>query len=585
VTTWSSIELDDPRLREALDAMPHKVWMVALGGPAIYYNPAMREFAGAALALPDRPSREMALVHPDDLPRFIAARNAGLAALNDWAIEVRLKDAKGSSRWHRMNFSVLRANATPAAWLATATDIDDLQRALTAAQQSEEQLRLAAEAAQLGIYEFDLETQEHTWSPELKAIFGLTSDTAPPPQIVDWIHPQDQARFESVRKASLHPDSSGAFQDEHRIVRPDGAVRWVFVKGRISFVGEGSCRKPKRGLGLVLDVTERKLAEQALAQSETRYRTLIENANDIVVTLELDGRITSINPAAQAILGYAPDELIGRTLAEFVPVDQMPMQEVMLRRKLDGEASTQYDLEIQRKDRQRRILSVNSRLIFDGHGKPLAIHSIARDVTENRQAETRQKLLIVELQHRTKNLLAVIQSIATRTFNRSPGLETFVGRLHALAHAQDFVASGPQGGVSLRQLLAAELLAFGGRVLADGEDIVVGGSFAQTFALVVHELATNAVKHGSLSLPEGRVAIRWNTAQSNDPELHFSWVERGGPPVQAPRSSSFGTLLMSSLGQSRTVFAQHGFEYHFVVPLAEVVRGSAFEDTQFEPRP
>src|SRR6185436_6814502 len=109
-----------------------------------------------------------------------------------------------------------------------------------------------------------------------------------------------------------------------------------------------------------------------------------------------------------------------------------------------------------------------------------------------KEAEARQNLLVRELQHRTRNLLAVIQAIATNTLKGSPGTETFVGRLHALAHAQDFVAAGPQGGVPLRQLLDAELAPFGPRALVNGEDLIVGAGFAQTFALVVHELATNA---------------------------------------------------------------------------------------------
>ena len=92
------------------------------------------------------------------------------------------------------------------------------------------------------------------------------------------------------------------------IVRPDGTARWVLVKGRVSFIGEGAARKPKRGVGFVLDITERKAGRRRpSSDSEQRYRALVENANDIVATLDLEGRLTSLNPAVEAILGYAPE--------------------------------------------------------------------------------------------------------------------------------------------------------------------------------------------------------------------------------------------------------------------------------------
>jgi PAS domain S-box-containing protein len=573
----TSTERTDARLSEALDAMPHKVWMVRLDGPAIYYNRAMREFAGCALRLPDRQSRERALVHPDDLSRFISERNSALECGSDWSVEVRLKCPHGAYRWHRLNFSMLRTPGEADAWLATATDVDDLHQALRAAQQSEERLRLAAEAAQLGFYIFDLRTQEHYWSPELKAIFGLSAGITPPASIVDWIHREDRLRFEALRKASLDPHGTGTFEDEHRIIRRDGAVRWVFVKGRVSFVEKGSTREPRLGLGFVLDITERKITEQALVESETRYRTLVENASDIVATLQPNGRIDSINPAVEKVLGYAPEEVMGRSLAQFVAADQMKSRGVKLRRKLAGGPSTQCDLKIRARDGQQRVLEVNSQLSFDRDGRPTAIHSIARDVTERKEAEARQNLLVEEMQHRTKNLMSVFQSIATNTLKRSrdleSALETLVGRLHALAHAQDFVAAGPGGGVPLRQLLEAELRPFGARAHMRGKPIVVGGRFAQAMALVVHELATNAVKHGSFSSPQGRVTIEWHIRRSEtEPQLHFSWVERGGPPVRAPSATGFGTLLMSSLAQARTTFGEQGFEYDFALSLAEATR-------------
>ncbi|HJU32229.1 MAG TPA: PAS domain S-box protein [Hyphomicrobiaceae bacterium] len=584
----------DAQLRAALDAMPHKVWMVRPEGPALYYNRAMRAFAGGVLELPDRASREEAILHADDLPRLRAATRKALAHPEDFEIELRLRGPEGLWIWHRLNFSMLRIGGRVEAWLVTATDIDELRQAMTAAQESSDQLRLAAEAAQessdqlrlaaeaaqLGIFSFDLETREHIWSPELKAIYGLPSDAAAPEDILANIHPDDREGMRSARAASFDPQGSGVLEHEHRIQRPDGSIRWVMVKGRVSFAGTGEERRARRGVGFVLDITQRKAAERALAESEQRYRTLVDNANDIVATLDLDGRFTSVNPATERIMGYTREELVGRLIDEFIPPEEVAQQDIMLRRKLEGEPSTQYELDVLEKGTGRRVtLDVKSQLTLDEAGRPASIHSIARDVTERKEAEARQMLLVRELQHRTKNLLAVVQSIATSTLTRAKdlksALESFVGRLHALAHAQEFVAAGPGAGVPLQQLIEAELATFAARATVDGVPVVVGGSFAQMFALVVHELATNAAKHGSLSTLRGRVAVRWSIDRTGaEPVLRFHWTERDGPPVVEPTTSGLGSQLISLLGKSDVRFKPEGLEYALEISLAEAQRGT-----------
>jgi PAS domain S-box-containing protein len=577
----SFFEASDDRLRQALDAMPHKVWMVKPDGPALFYNRAMRAFAGAALDLPDRPAREKALIHPDDLGRVAVGRDAALVNPQDWTVEARLKCPDGGWRWHRLNFSMLWHEGAVEAWLATATDIDELHQAMVKARESEDFVRLAAEAARLGVYSFDLETREHIWSPELKAIVGLEADARTPADILELIHPEDRERVRALRLASFDPAGPGVFEDEHRIVRRGGMARWVLVKGRVSFIGEGVARKPKRGVGFVLDITERKLAEGALKHSEQRYRALVENANDIVATLDLEGRLTSLNPAVETILGYAPDELVGTPLSRLVPTEEMPIHESMLQRKLDGEPSTRYEMTVLAKSGRKLALDVNSQLILGGDGKPLAIHSIARDITDRKEAEARQTLLVRELQHRTKNMLAVIQSIATSTLRRSHDLasaeEAFLGRLHALARAQEFVAAGPAGGVPLRDLVEDELAAFATRLRIDGVPVVLGGAFAQQFALVLHELATNAAKYGSLSTTNGRLLINWEvTSQRPEPTLLFSWLERDGPRVVAPTKSGFGSQLIAIAFTTtpHISFAERGFEFTVEVPLRQIVGAS-----------
>lgn len=566
------------RLHEILDAVPHKIWMVRPEGMALYYNRATRDYVGDSIEL-DRPSRDRQLVHPEDLPLLAAARVAALEQGRDFALDLRLRRKDGAWRWPRLDVIVLHGKSGIDAWLVTATDFDDLKRAVQSAEQAGDDLRLAAEAGQLGIYSFDIETREHIWSAGLKRIFGLAPDAPVPSSLLSVVHPDDRERVKADIEASLDPVTGGVFEDEHRILRADGGVRWVLAKGKVTFVGKGAGRRAKLGVGCVLDITERKLAETALAQSEERYRTVVESATDIIATLDLDGRFVTINPAVERILGYAPEEMIGKKIDDFVRPELLPLKGVQLRSRLEGETSTQYELEMLAKDcRRRTILDIKARLAYGDDGKPLAIHSIARDITERKEADARQTVLLRELQHRTKNMLAVIQSIVTNTLRKSRDLasaeEALVGRLHALAHAQEFVASGPGGGVPLRQLIDAELAPFAARATISGDPLVVGGAFAQTFALLVHELGTNASKYGALSSPRGRVVINWKVEDGEDgPALRFAWVERGGPPASPPKETGLGTILMSAIGQSQAAFNEEGFEYVVTVPLAEAVRG------------
>jgi PAS domain S-box-containing protein len=314
-------------------------------------------------------------------------------------------------------------------------------------------------------------------------------------------------------------------------------------------------------------------------ESEEHHRALVDNANDMVATFDLDLRFTSANPAFQRILGSVA--LVGEPLSRFVPPHQLPVHQEMLRRKLDGESATRYEMEVINQKGALSILEMNSRLIFDEAGKPLSIHAIARDVTDRTNAEARQMLLVRELQHRTKNMLAVIQSIVSNTLVRSrdpaAAKDAVMGRLHALARAQQFVGSGPTGGVQLRNLVDAELASYASRLSIEGPPLVIGGAFAQMFALVLHELAANAAKYGSLSNTAGRLAVRWDVeGEGAEAALTFSWVESGGPAVTPPARQGFGSMLIATAlsGSPRIAFEPAGFTYEITMPLSAVMKPS-----------
>lgn len=320
------------------------------------------------------------------------------------------------------------------------------------------------------------------------------------------------------------------------------------------------------------DVTEQRRHELAQRESEQRYRALFESASDMVLALDADLRITSVNQAAQRILGFAPEEMIGAPLATFVGAEDTG------KFRIGGT----FEVTLRAKDPRTLVtFEVRASFLRDAGGTPTGVHAIARDISERKQAEARQGMLLRELQHRTKNILAVVQSLVTNTLRNSTSLaqahEALLGRLHAVATAQEFVAAEDGTGAPLLTLIDGELAPFAERVRMEGPPMVVSNTFAQTFTLVIHELATNAAKYGAFSTPDGTVTMAWKVDAMSDasesgkePMFHLSWVERGGPPASIPKTSGFGRKIIGLLGQPTLQYLQEGLEYRVSVPMVDV---------------
>lgn len=205
-------------------------------------------------------------------------------------------------------------------------------------------------------------------------------------------------------------------------------------------------------------------------------------------------------------------------------------------------------------------------------------------------ANSQMALLTKELSHRVKNTLAIVQSIANRSLSDdrpiSEGREVFTKRLHALARAHTFLLNSGWSGADLGELVISELAPFGARAIIHGPDVKLQPQIAQTFALIVHELATNAIKYGSLSGDEGVVIVAWTLVRRDGiPTLVFTWRETGGPPARVPARRGFGhTLLHQPLGAGSAMkpqveFAASGFSYRIEAPLSGI---AADEDAELK---
>jgi PAS domain S-box-containing protein len=435
-------------------------------------------------------------------------------------------------------------------------------------------LELAERSAGIGIWDMDMKSQLVRGTPQFFRNLGLPMHDHPVPinQIRALRHPEDGARVVEAFQSAI---SSGAetFETEYRIVRPDGEVRWIFGRGRVI---RDQRAVPIRYSGIDIDVTERKVAELALLQSEERYRTLVENASDLVFTLDLNLNLTSVNPAASRFLGYKTEEMIGRPLQQFVPADQLGMHHKMLKDKISGNtAETRYEMRVIDKEGRTRVIETNSRLSFDRDGKPEAIHAIARDITDRKKYEEHLALTTRELSHRTKNILAVIQAIATQIGKRSNNFHEFeerlIGCVAALAHSHDLLVEGDWQGAEIEELVRRQLTPFGlddARINTHGRKIFVKPQATQLLGLAFHELATNAIKYGALSNLTGSVTIEWR--RDSEGNLQVTWTESGGPAVVQPTRRGFGSTVLERMaasvdGQAKLAFRPEGLSWTVIV--------------------
>ncbi len=508
-------------------------------------------YSAAELATKTMPE----ITHPDDVEASLAQIEQARKGKANYDIEKRYMRKDGTITWVRSAASGVRnSDGSIDRFVLVFGDITDSKQAEQLLQRQAELLNQSHDA----ILTWKISGPGRGivyWSQGAETLYGYTAAEARGRISHELLHtraavPMEEIEAELVQKGSWRGDLTHTTRDGREIVVESRLVR-------VSYDGELYALEANR------DITERKRAEELVR----RQAELLDQSHDAIFTWEIGGGITYWNRGAETMYGYTAADAMGRDPHELLQTrSDLPMQEIEA--QIAGSGSWYGELTHTTRDgRELLVESSHVRVFYDGHMHALETN---RDITARKHAEEQIHLLMREVNHRSKNMLSLVQAIARQTTAREP--EDFIGhfteRIQALAANQDLIIRNEWRGIDVEDLVRTQLAHFadlvGSRIAMHGAKLHLTAAAAQAIGLALHELATNAGKYGALSTDAGRIDIGW---QLDGDIFTMSWTERGGPPVQSPERRGFGSTVIESMvkrslnGEVQLDYAQSGLEW------------------------
>lgn len=614
-------------------------------------------------------------IAPEDRPYFENAFKSITPQAPQFEIEYRLSHAVSGVQFRVLDRGNGEFDET-GKLLRVHGAIVDISGRVSAENEIREAARLSSvafEAARMGAWHLDVIANRLTCSDELLALFGIDRSQfdGTPDTIEKAIHPDDVELWRKVHEKTRA--SGGRMELEFRVLLPRGNLRWFLSRGEILRRSDGTAIEIH---GVMIDITERRAAEEAAA----RLAAIVAASQDAIISKNLNGIVTSWNDAAERLLGYSAEDMIGQPLSLIIPPDNIgeeirilstirsgefiaPYDSLRLRKdgsRLDvsltvspirnaagqvvGGSTIMRDIgerrrhsEMLRQNEERLRLALRSAragawdydlvrnelrwspemfvlygldpangappreeieaqiepshrdrflaefdkalaqggsfiiefpiirpdgseiwtaivgdVIQDAAGRPVSARGIDQDITERKNWDKRQAMLLRELSHRVKNTLAVIQAMTRQTLRASSDPKSFAlafeGRIRSLASSHNLLTDANWSGAKLADVIHSQL----GPMVNDvakrlelrGPDVVLPAEAATQLGLVLHELGTNAAKYGALSTATGKITIVWTASRG---KLCLTWRESGGPRIDTPPThKGFGTALIAS---------------------------------------
>lgn len=428
--------------------------------------------------------------------------------------------------------------------------------------------RTLAGFAGIGTYEWTIASDRLEWSEELMAIYGVDRPPDAERGFTELVHPDDRTRVEA--ETATFMGQGATYEHEFRIVRPDGVVRTVHDRGIIRRFDDGTVRCIQ---GLNIDITELRAAqldaEEKLRQNEQRLQLAYEVADIGAWDLDLKKRRSVWSAGLYDLLGLERSKPASDKLFfQHVHPDDADTLRERFAEAIDARTTFDETFQVVCKDGKVRIVAGKGRVVEEVDGEPTRMIGVNYDITDRMKPDEQARLLMQEVHHRFKNMLALVQAIARQTMQSDSEnfLARFSARIQALSAAQDMLVHDQWRGADLEELVRSQLGhmkgIIGERIRLKGPRLPLKADAAQALGMAIHELATNAGKYGALSNEEGQVRIEWqlDSGPSGERVFEISWVERNGPPVKKPERLGFGSLVIERM-TSQAMDASVDVEY------------------------
>lgn len=397
-TTSQDRERHLAQLEAVLDHLTEGLVIADPAGKMLHWNPAALKIHGLADGAEWQGElsdfvRTFELATPDGeilpLDRWPLARILRGEDVHGCELQVRRKDRADWRRFLSYGGALARGkDGHPLLAVVTITDITRRKQADEALRRNTERLRQGVRVAQVGLFEHNHITNEIYYSAVMREIWGWDPKASISlAQTIDSVAPEDRSRFIAAIQRAHDPAGDGLFSSEHRIVRPDGSIRWVSTRAQTTFEGKAAARHAVRTIGALIDITESKEAEVKLAASERRFRALTEKAAEDIILLDAAGRITYESPHMTPLLGFAPGEMTGRHGFDLVHPDDQPRAREMFARVLrHAGASTSGELRMRRKDGGWSWIRLYATNLLHEPAVDAVVLNL-HDITERKQAE------------------------------------------------------------------------------------------------------------------------------------------------------------------------------------------------------
>ncbi|EKV28090.1 hypothetical protein C882_1091 [Caenispirillum salinarum AK4] len=412
---------------------------------------------------------------------------------------------------------------------------------------SEERFRIFRREAGIGMFEWDLSQPYATGTPEYFAMMGMPRDkgTFTKEEWAEKVHPDDRARAGDAVEALVN--KGRPYDIEFRSIMPDGSARWYANRAVLFRTREG---KPARILGAMVDIDDLKRTEAQVRERERMFRRMADDAPVTVWLSDADGRLVFLSRSYYAYTGHDPDKPPDDIWLESIHPDDRPAVLAVWEHANRTREPFSIDLRARRHDGVWRWKLDTATPRFEEDRFVGYIGSVV-DIAARKEAEERHELLMREVDHRAKNVLALVLSVLRVT--RADSMEAYVaaveGRVEAMARAHVLLAESRWYGARLQRLVEDELGSLRGgaaRVEIEGPAVTILADAVQPMTIVLHELVTNAAKHGALSGGEtGSLSVTW--MRTPEGGLAVEWREAVGHPVAPPSRQGFGRMLIETL--------------------------------------